>query len=332
MDSYIDNPVFLCGHRKAGTTMLVNLLDDVDGLITYPDDSGFFYRYFPRYENNNFTDKEKIKRLSDVIIKEKLTEIIDEIDCSKDLKKQLIKNQNIFFDKMMKYGEVGFSYKDILLHFISSFKEVYYPKKNAKAWVEKTTSTEIYALELSKKFPKAKFIHIIRDPRDNFGSLLSGWDKKYNLVNDSIERLLQSTLDRGLLGMQCAKNNSEILGKERYKVIKFEDITSNTDESMKDIANFIGVAFDNKMLNPTIFGHSWYGNNFSGVKITSPSSFNVSKWKQRIEEHQAKIIEFYFKDIMDYFEYNREFSLEESQLAASEFYKWSNFSSEFSDK
>ena len=178
MKSYLDQPIFLCGHRKAGTTMLVNLLDDVDGLITYPDDSGFFYRYFPRYADDKYSDEEKIKRLCDVIIKEKLSEIISELDCSKEIKSELEKKQHIFIQKVMSYSKENFSYKDILIYFMKTFKEVYYKNKKPVAWVEKTTSTEIYALELSIEFPNSKFVHIIRDPRDNFGSLVSGWDKK----------------------------------------------------------------------------------------------------------------------------------------------------------
>jgi len=332
MSSYLDNPVFVCGHRKAGTTMLVNLLDNVDSIITYPDDSGFFYRYFPRYANDSYTDKEKINRLCDVIIKEKLSEVIDDIDCDFEEKRQLIANQIDLVGKVRNYAKSNFSYKEILLYFIDSFKEVFYPESNATVWVEKTTSTEIYAVELSREFPNAKFIHIIRDPRDNFSSLLSGWDKKYSSVNDTIERLLQSTIDRGLLGMKCAKNNCEIIGQDRYKVIKFEELTSNPKDMMKDIASFIGVPFDENMLTPTVFGRSWYGNNFNGIKTTSPTSFNVSKWKSRMDPYYAQVIEFYFKDMMEYFEYDIEYTLKETQLAASNFYKWSNFSTEFSDK
>ena len=46
-------------------------------------------------------------------------------------------------------------------------------------WVEKTTSSEFYATEIIKWFPNAKFIHLIRDPRDNFASLKSGWEERY---------------------------------------------------------------------------------------------------------------------------------------------------------
>ena len=40
--------IFLTGHRKSGTTLLSNLLDDVDGLCVYPTDLALLYAYFPK--------------------------------------------------------------------------------------------------------------------------------------------------------------------------------------------------------------------------------------------------------------------------------------------
>ena len=81
-------------------------------------------------------------------------------------------------------------------------------------WVEKTTSSEFYVAEIIKWFPNAKFIHIIRDPRDNFASLKSGWEKRYKTQEDNLKDLLQSLLDRGGMGMKLALNNQKMLGKK----------------------------------------------------------------------------------------------------------------------
>ena len=49
--------IFLTGHRKSGTTLLSNLLDDVDGLCVYPTDLALLYAYFPKYNNNKYSYK-----------------------------------------------------------------------------------------------------------------------------------------------------------------------------------------------------------------------------------------------------------------------------------
>ena len=327
--NYLDNPVFICGHRKSGTTMLINLFDGAKDAVVFPDDSGFFYMYYPTYESSKYTDKEKIYRLADRIIKTHLDEKIDEAKCDKSIKEELHKKQEIFYNKMISFNQKDFHTKDILKYFIKSFKESFYTDSMPKVWIEKTTSSEIYATEIAKWYPNAKFIHILRDPRDNWASLQSGWDKKYQYCNDSIDRLKHSMIERGLLGFEMARYNEEILGKDKYKVVRYEDFTRNSEMYMKEFADFIGIDFNDNLLRPTTFGIEWEGNNFDGIKITKPSSINVNKWKKRITDEDAALMEFYFKDVMKYFNYELYFSSEERQKAAIEHYKWYNFSTPY---
>jgi hypothetical protein len=67
------------------------------------------------------------------------------------------------------------------------------------------------------------------------------------------------------------------------------------------------------------------GNNFEDIVMTSVSTVNVGRWKARITETEAKIIEFYFKDLMAKYGYECEYDSNEQIDAASEFYKWANY-------
>jgi hypothetical protein len=196
--------------------------------------------------------------------------------------------------------------------------------ENAKRWVEKTTSTEIYALDVWKWFPNAKFIHVIRDPRDNWASLKSGWLSRYKNYNDELQRLMQSMIERGKLGLEFALKNQEVIGKEQYMLAKFEDITSNPEEVLPQICDFLGISYDPILQVPTVLGKLWDGNNFDGLKFKKPSNVNVGKWKERITDDDAKLIEFYFRDVMQAFDYKLEFPMQECMKAASNHYKWHN--------
>jgi len=330
--NYLENPVFICGHRKTGTTMLVNLFDGNDDAMVYPDDSTFFYMYYPRYESEKYTDEERLERLGGVIVNEVLSSVIDRTNCSDEEKNILHKKRNILYNKVKEFKGEDYSISNLLPFYIEAFRSSFYPEISPKIWIEKTTSTEIYALELSKIFPNAKFIHILRDPRDNWASLSSGWEKRYKHYNDELNRLKHSMIERGKLGMRMAKDNLETIGKERYRVIKFEDITSNPVTALKNLCNFIGITFDEDMLTPSTFGYKWKGNNFEGVKHDEPSTINVNRWKERISDEDAKLIEFHFRNIMKHFGYKTEHSVEEQQEAAAKHYKWYNFSTPYSAK
>jgi len=332
LKKFENSPIFICGHRKSGTTLFLNLLDSHSQLSAFPSDSGFFYKYYPLCDINQFSKEEKIKVLINEII-ENPEGIRKDIE---DLKKRgfevgfdIEKFKKDFLERIEKSD---YSTKSILIEFNKSFFQNFQHSLNIEHWVEKTTSTEFYAADIFSWFPNAKFIHIIRDPRDNWASLKSGWKKKYQNLNDSKERLLQSLLDRGMLGFKFAKHNLEEFGKEKYLIIKYEELTKNPKDTLESVAKFLGIKFDSILLKPTIFGKPWKGNNFDGIEFDSISDVNVGRWEERIEKKEAQIIEFHFDTLMEDFGYKSKFSNLEKMNAAKEHYKWFNFAQIYSYK
>lgn len=93
------------------------------------------------------------------------------------------------------------------------------------------TSSEIYATEVIGWFPNAKFLHIVRDPRDNWASLRSGWEDRHNKSQeDSLSNLIQTLLARAGFGLRLARLNAMALGDDCYKVIRFEDMTRTSSK------------------------------------------------------------------------------------------------------
>jgi hypothetical protein len=327
---FLEQPIFICGHRKTGTTLLINLLDGIKGALTYPDDSGFFYMYFPKWASKEVSLQEKLTRIGDRIIGHNLKEVIERTECSDQEKAELHDHRETFKTLFLAYEGDCEKTPTLLRHFIESFRQAFFINAEASCWIEKTTSTELYAMEIKEWFPKAKFIHIVRDPRDNWASLKSGWEKRYQDFNDDQNRLMHSLLERGKLGMEYASLNREHLGEESYKVVRYEDLVSEPKKLMEEIAEFIGLPFSQKFLYPTTFGHQWSGNNFNGVKANQPFTTTLNRWASRISEEEAQLVEYYFKGIMGEWGYEPSFSAREQQAAATEHYKWYNFSTQHS--
>ena len=85
--------------------------------------------------------------------------------------------------------------------------------------------------ELFKLYPKSKFIHIMRDPRDNCAVIMNGWDKHYKKNYDCKERLFRDAIDRGWLSIRMAIDNQNIYGEDKYLIIKYEDLILDTKET-----------------------------------------------------------------------------------------------------
>jgi len=326
--SWRDSATFICGHRKSGTTLLLNLLDLHPQLCVFPPDSGFFYGYYPPYETGDYSDDEKQSRVIDVMYG----------NFRNDLEKlEAWKGRTFPFDELSRRFRrrmegVSCTAKNLLLEAICAYRDTAgtTSEDRIRRWVEKTTSTEIYASVVFDWFPEAKFVHLIRDPRDNFASLKSGWSARYQDQNDTIERLLQSMIDRGGLGLKLAALNAERYGEHRYRVIRYEDLTRRPEAVMTELCAFLGIDWDEILLEPTYHGLPWRGNNFDGLKFEAASDVNVGRWPERIDEHEAKVIEFYFAESMTRWGYEPAFCRDERIDAAMEHYKWFNFAQRFS--
>ena len=56
------------------------------------------------------------------------------------------------------------------------------------------------------------------------------------------------------MGMRIALNNQKFLEK-KYKIIKFEDLTTKTDKIIKELISFINIKFSESLLKPTMNGY-----------------------------------------------------------------------------
>lgn len=326
----LENPVFLCGHRKGGTTMLLCLLDGHDELLVYPPDSSFFYAFYPLYASDEYSREQKMEQMISYCV-DNLKYEIDRL--TEEEQRDLNFSMERFTASFKKLAEAtNMSPKSMLNSLLQAYREEFKGSINAKYWVEKTTSSEIYANEIRQWYPNAKFIHILRDPRDNWSSLLSGWKKRYQHFNDDNNRLKQSMIDRGRIGFEYALINQKIYGKENYFVCKYEDLVAEPEKYMKQVCEFLQIQYSESLLYPTVCGKFWPGNNFEGKVFKKPSSENVGRWKDRISKEDAALMEFHFKEVMEKFDYQFAFSEQEQAQAAMEHYKWFNFNQAYSQK
>lgn len=324
-------PVFIGGHRKCGTTLLVSLLDGHPDLFVYPGETGFFYKYFPLYEKRSYNHKEKEAHIISSILRELDSDVrcwMKEGDCSAFT---LSKAASVFRNKIRTTPRKTKDYFESIISTAYALLPDARDKK-PKAWVEKTTSIEIYASTLFAWYPQARFIHLVRDPRDNYGAIKAGWEREYSRYFDSKERLLQSVMDRGRLGMEFAKLNLKRFGAHRYLIVRYEDLVAEPRKELSRISSFLSIPFCDSLLKPTFGGVLWKGNSFGKKAFSSISKNHLNRWRERITGHEAKVLEYYFAPLLKEFGYAITYTARERQDAAVEHYKWFNYAQVYSLK
>jgi hypothetical protein len=320
--------IFIFGHRKSGTTMLSHLLDGHPQLAVFPIDLTILYSYFPEFVRAHNDPQQRRDRLRDVLfvpLRERLA------DCDQLHNIDVDTLERYFFDSLTN-GDLG-DLRVLISRLMATFQTVSgQTVGRAHLGVFKETSAEIYAAEIAEWFPDGRFIHLIRDPRDNFAALNAGVERYYSRLGEDRNRTLASLLHRVRIGFQMALQNQTAFGTEKYHLVRLEDLASAPERAMRAIANFLGIGFDASLLAPTQLGRPSRGNNFDGDAMFSISSRNIGRWRERITAEDAQIIEFHLANEMAAFGYELQFEPGERARAAAEFYKWQNYTYFYSDR
>jgi len=322
-DNIKENGVFIGGHRKNGTTLLSALLDNHPSLFVYPYETHFWFAWFPEYIKEEYDIQ--YQRVIDYIFKslEQTTKKWIGIDLDKD---KLI---NTFQKYISASNRNTKDYFEAIM--FAARETLPYPNyKTHTMFVEKTTMSEMYSSTILNMYPKAKFIQVMRDPRDNWCVIKNGWDSHYKNQYDCIERLFRSVVDRNYLSMRIAFDNKEVF-QNRYCLIKYEDLVSRPIPTMSYIYDFIGLSPDVINYNPTMCGIPWKGNSFTGNNYNGINQHRVGIYHD-LPTNEVKILEYYFKDMMLKLGYIPGYCTEDCLEAIRDHYKWFNHNQIYSNK
>ncbi len=109
-------------------------------------------------------------------------------------------------------------------------------------WGDQSGLIERYADQIFHAYPDARMIQMIRDPRDRYAGSLELWPDGKGRAGGASARWLYTT--------QLARRNLKKY-PERYFVLRFEDMVTDPDQSLRAVCNFLGEVYDSRILNMT---------------------------------------------------------------------------------
>ncbi|RCK73017.1 MAG: Protein-tyrosine sulfotransferase 1 [Anaerolineae bacterium] len=287
-----DSAVFICGHPKSGTTLLLSLLDSHPQLLVYPVESVFFRGVWPRLWNLDHQE-----RLS--LAKRFLLHYFESqsADHKSMLEKYLSSVQQM--DQLLPSDKVRHE-GDYLSAAIFAFAQAHdLVLTSLRYWVEKTPFNELYADQIFRWWPDARCIHVVRDPRDNYATYRR---KHPNLSPERFSRAWNSSLEMGL-------RNQRRYGKSHYLLLRYEDLLLDPEKTISDIALFLDIEKDESLYQPTKLGAAWQGNSMFNDRFAGISKRPLGRWKTELDQPDAAFIEVACRRGMNILNYERESAL-----------------------
>jgi hypothetical protein len=303
--------IILTGHRKSGTTLLHRLFDGNNDILLYPVDLSVLYAYFPCFVDKKKTAKLLRKRLGVVIRKSLLDMNIDSAD-------------SIANDVVTRISDSGLRRKkDVIVAMARSWAEYNNANLSEKVFVFKETTQSIFIQDYIDSFGDIKMISVIRDPRDNYAAISAGVDGYYKKFGEGHLQSLASFINRAGVDLRAALVNSDKY-RRNFMSIRFEDLVTDIERVMRGLCDFVEIKFTSSMLDPTILGGAYGGNNHDGVKFSGVSKNNIGRWKDRINKKEAMVIEYIMHDLIVKNGYELFYDEVDSQREFSNFYEWYN--------
>lgn len=163
---------------------------------------------------------------------------------------------------------------------------------NKRRWAEKTPHNLLYTGQLSRIFPEARFIHVLRDGRDVAASLveMQWFDIKSGQKIWYTENIRNAAIywKEIVTGIRKAAVDAGVWG--RFAELRYEDLISDPRENLEELMNFLGEEWDEKLLEYHDQNHELPDEESSTSQVKKalyPSS--ISRWKRSFTDEDRRI-------------------------------------------
>ena len=261
-----DQPIFIVGCERSGTTMLRLLLNEHSNIALPPQTKFSRKLYKRRMLFGDLNNGENIDKIIEWMLqRETNTKLIDlKLDSS---------HLRELWANCTTLGEIT-----------GTVFQQYSETRHKPRWGDKRPYYIRYIPQLIKLYPDARIIHIIRDGRDCVASLkkMPWWRKNvmYSMLN------WRHSIRMGSLAARVYKN--------QFMEVRYEDIIRQPEAQLSKICDFLNEPYEPEMLtfhlsaekNIPEYKKEWH------YKTYEPLSEEfIGKGKEQLSENELKTLE-----------------------------------------
>jgi len=265
--------VFILGKERSGTSLLQNMLNAHPCIIA-PSESKFALLLYPKFGYiKNWSEKD-VLHFADALYTEPLFSHVWQPDKKKLIDELLAIKDNADYGLMCKVA----------------YLQMRKDKTNVRLISDKNPHYVLFTDTLLKIFPNAKFIHIVREPRDNIYSHIASFKDK-----NTIFRAYQWLEFNSIAEKEKKKMPSS------YFTVIYEDLVNNTEGVMRKLCDFLKIEYspemkENKPLSSISndFVKTEMGGRAAAIndQLSKPITMsNIGKWKSGMSEYDRKVTE-----------------------------------------
>ena len=292
---------FIAGQAKSGTTLLVALLDSHPELLVLPEETAYFptvlTKYAPRGRRAQFS----------YITKQSLSNVLFGGPCKWGKRSYATFPREQFLNTFERAAfDPANAQEDLLVLMVKAYAAILDRSLNTVGrWVEKTPANRNHITAIRNRFPHAKILVTLRDPRAILAAQIA-LEKTRQTGRFSTYYVIAHWRVAAKLAKQIRD------GKVPGFVAPYEQLVREPARTMEEVCRYLEIDFDPAtVLTPTKVGRFWSGNSAARINFSQISTEPATRWERELSNDEIGWVEWHCHDLMPEFGYEQRLSRRE---------------------
>ena len=284
---------FVAGQAKSGTTLLVALLDSHPDLLVLPEETAYFptvlTKYGPRGRRAQF----------DYLTKQSLSNVLFGGPCKWGKRSYASFPREKFLETFERAAfDPTNAQDDLLVLMVQAYAAALErPLDTIRRWVEKTPANRNHIPAILARFPHAKVVVTMRDPRAILAAQIA-LEKTRKTGRFSTYYVIAHWRVAARLAKRVRDGDSPGL------VVPYEQLVCEPASMMEKVCAYLEITFDPEtVLTPTKMGQFWSGNSAARINFSQISAEPATRWQRELSEDEIGWVEWHCRDLMPEFGY-----------------------------
>jgi hypothetical protein len=291
--SFAERACFGAGQAKSGTTLLMALLDGHPQLLVLPEETAYFPTALNKYGRRGR------RAQFDYLTKESLSRILFGGPAEWEKADYAHFPMAEFRERFERAAfDPSNAEKDLLVIMMESYAATLRVSPDSIArWVEKTPANRRFIPQILERFPRAKILLTLRDPRAILAAQIA-LEKTRRTRELSVYYCVSHWLQAAKLALRAESGDLPAL------MTRYEDLVARPEAAMKRVCDFLEIFFDREIvLTPTKTGKFWGGNSATEREFSAVTPERAGSWREELSEDEIGWVEWHCREWMAHFGY-----------------------------
>jgi Sulfotransferase family len=279
---------FIAGQAKSGTTLLVALLDSHPELLVLPEETAYFPTVLTKYAPGGR------RAQFDYLTKQSLSNVLFGGPCKWGKRSYSTFPRETFLQTFERAAfDPANAQEDLLVLMVKAYAATLGRSLDPIArWVEKTPANRNHITPILTRFPSAKILVMLRDPRAILAAQIA------------LEKTRQTgrfstyyVIAHWRVAAKLAKRIRD--GEVPGFIVPYETLVCEPASTMEKVCAYLEIGFDpDTVLTPTKVGRFWSGNSAARTNFSQISTEPVRRWERELYEDEIGWVEWHCRDLM----------------------------------